>query len=71
MIAKDNHRQDRLVRGADAIAKVVGCSRRNIYELVKRGLPARKLNGPTSPLVARRSELLAWLERELEWQGGD
>ncbi len=58
---------DALVRGADAIARVLGCSRRNIYELKKRdNFPAWKANGKTSPLVSRRADLVDWLEREIK-----
>ena len=50
------------LRGAANIARVIGCSCGNVYALKKRGLPAfKKISGPTSPLIARRADLLAWL----------
>ena len=52
-----------LIRGAAGIAKVLGTSRCTVYQLVPRGLPVFKVNGPTSPLCGYRDELLAWRDR--------
>lgn len=49
---------DRTVSGARLMAKILGRSERTIRRLVAAGrLHAWKMNGPTSPLTARRSDL--------------
>lgn len=48
----------RPLRSAAVIAKALGCSPRTVQRLVRKGsLKVRKLNGPTSPLIASRAEI--------------
>jgi hypothetical protein len=49
---------NRILRSAPVIAKVLGVSVRTVARLVEPGvLKAQKLNGRTSPLIASRKHL--------------
>ncbi|MGO4389456.1 helix-turn-helix domain-containing protein [Microvirga sp. 2YAF29] len=49
---------DRLVRSARVIAKALGVSERTVRRWNAKGIiQARKINGLTSPLTARKSDI--------------
>jgi excisionase family DNA binding protein len=59
--ANDNVIEGDLLMGADAIARFLGVSRRQVYRLVYDGIaPSFKLGGS---VAARRSSLTTWMSQ--------
>ena len=60
--ANDNSSEGDLLLGANAIAKFLGITRRQVYRLVYDGvIPTFKAGGT---VAARRSTLTAWMDRQ-------